>query len=127
MATYRKKPVEVEAFQYGVDSMPAWFTCSIIGTIIFMEEDDDELIHHSLPNMKTGVYCNLAKTVAGEAPYCLIETLEGSMKCEKGDFIIQSVHGEMYPCKPDIFAKTYYKVYYKGDHYEQTHTQENKR
>lgn len=38
---------------------------------------------------------------------CSIETLEGTMKANKGDYIIQGVNNEMYPCKPDIFTKTY--------------------
>lgn len=37
----------------------------------------------------------------------LIETLEGDMHVEVGDYIIQGVHGEYYPCKPDIFSETY--------------------
>ena len=37
-----------------------------------------------------------------------INTLEGTMKAYVGDYIIQGVHGEIYPCKPDIFEKTYY-------------------
>ena len=36
-----------------------------------------------------------------------IFTLEGSHKATIGDLIIKGVHGECYPCKPDIFAKTY--------------------
>ena len=36
-----------------------------------------------------------------------IETLEGHMRAEVGDYIIKGVQGEFYPCKPDIFAKTY--------------------
>lgn len=39
-----------------------------------------------------------------------IETLEGVMKANKGDYIIKGVEGELYPCKPDIFAKTYTKT-----------------
>lgn len=39
-----------------------------------------------------------------------IETREGVMKANKGDFIIKGVEGELYPCKPDIFAKTYTKT-----------------
>jgi hypothetical protein len=40
----------------------------------------------------------------------IIETLEGSMKASVGDWIITGVSGEQYPCKPDIFEKTYEKV-----------------
>ena len=36
-----------------------------------------------------------------------IPTLEGTMKANKDDMIIQEVNGEFYPCKPDIFEKTY--------------------
>lgn len=36
-----------------------------------------------------------------------IETLEGTMKASKGDWIITGVDGERYPVKPEIFAKTY--------------------
>jgi hypothetical protein len=36
-----------------------------------------------------------------------IETLEGTMTANKGDYIITGVAGEKYPCKPDIFNATY--------------------
>ena len=39
-----------------------------------------------------------------------IETLEGVMKADVGDWIITGVNGEKYPCKPDIFEKTYEPV-----------------
>lgn len=39
-----------------------------------------------------------------------IPTLEGEMLASPGDWIIQGVHGEFYPCKPDIFAQTYEEV-----------------
>ena len=39
-----------------------------------------------------------------------IETLEGTMKADKGDWIIKGVKGELYPCKPDVFEMTYEKV-----------------
>lgn len=37
----------------------------------------------------------------------IIHTLEGDLKANKGDYIITGADGEKYPCKPDIFAKTY--------------------
>lgn len=40
----------------------------------------------------------------------VIPTLEGEMAASPGDFIIQGVNGEFYPCKPDIFEKTYEAV-----------------
>ncbi|WP_342480024.1 hypothetical protein NST07_20455 [Paenibacillus sp. FSL L8-0340] len=39
-----------------------------------------------------------------------IETLEGVMTASPGDWIITGVNGEKYPCKPDIFKKTYSPV-----------------
>ena len=39
-----------------------------------------------------------------------IPTLEGVMLAKQGDWIIKGVSGELYPCKPDIFEKTYEKV-----------------
>lgn len=41
----------------------------------------------------------------------LIPTLEGTMRFERGDMLITGVAGEIYPCKPDIFAATYERVY----------------
>lgn len=40
----------------------------------------------------------------------IIPTLEGDMKASVGDYIITGVNGEQYPCKPDIFEKTYEPV-----------------
>jgi hypothetical protein len=37
----------------------------------------------------------------------LVDTLEGSMIARPGDWIIRGIKGELYPCKPDIFAATY--------------------
>jgi hypothetical protein len=39
-----------------------------------------------------------------------IDTLEGTMRADKGDWIIKGVKDEFYPCKPDIFAATYEAV-----------------
>lgn len=39
-----------------------------------------------------------------------ISTLEGDMIAKKWDYIIKGVQGELYPCKPDIFAETYEKT-----------------
>lgn len=36
-----------------------------------------------------------------------IDTLEGKMKADIGDWIVTGVNGEQYPVKPDIFKKTY--------------------
>lgn len=81
MAMYRKKPVVVEAFQIGR-----------VGEIAPPE---------AAVLVNTGVFRFL-----GSNKY-EIDTLEGTMTASPGDWIIKGVNGEFYPCKPDIFAKTY--------------------
>ena len=44
-----------------------------------------------------------------------IETLEGIMKADKGDWIIKGVKGELYPCKPDVFEITVEKELQMND------------
>lgn len=46
---------------------------------------------------------------AGGKPLFMIETLEGVMSALIGDYLIIGIEGEIYSCKPDIFAKTYEK------------------
>lgn len=48
----------------------------------------------------------LGKFARGEV-YATIKTLEGDHRCNEGDYIIRGIKGELYPCKPDIFAATY--------------------
>lgn len=45
-------------------------------------------------------------TRGGEAALDVM-TLEGTMRADKGDWVIKGVQGEFYPCKPDIFEATY--------------------
>lgn len=52
-------------------------------------------------------YRNQLGPVDGVGPYGWIETLEGGHLVTSGDWIITGVQGEMYACKPDIFAATY--------------------
>lgn len=40
----------------------------------------------------------------------VIRTLEGQIFANPGDYIIKGINGELYPCKPDIFNKTYEKL-----------------
>ncbi|MGE9941113.1 hypothetical protein ACQRBH_06020 [Bariatricus sp. SGI.161] len=39
-----------------------------------------------------------------------IQTLEGPLRAAPGDWIITGIRGEQYPCKPDVFEKTYEPV-----------------
>lgn len=48
-------------------------------------------------------------------PQLLIQTLEGMMRAQVGDFIVKGVEGEFYPCKGEIFKKTYELVRVEED------------
>lgn len=50
------------------------------------------------------------RIVENKETILVIHTLEGDMEASVGDYIIKGVNGEFYPCKPDIFAKTYEEV-----------------
>lgn len=52
-------------------------------------------------------WCPYGLSTTGDNKPIFIETLEGKMRCEVGDYIIKGVNGELYPCKPYIFKKTY--------------------
>ena len=88
---YRKKPVIIEAFRMGVDNIPDWFMNKVTTNKI--------ILHGS-----TNGFNHVSDT------HCTIKTLEGDMLGNYGDYIIKGVNGEIYPCKPDIFEKTYEKI-----------------
>ena len=82
-----KKPVTIECFKYDGDLMnsngeyyvPEWAVeAEKNGTIFFKDQGE-----------------------------MYIKTLEGDHHASVGDIIIRGVNGELYPCKPDIFEKTY--------------------
>ncbi len=52
-------------------------------------------------------FCTDARDPIDTKPNLIIKTLEGDHLCSVGDFIIKGIQGEFYPCKPDIFEKTY--------------------
>lgn len=82
-ARYRKKPVVIEAMRYTVES------CRSLHDWMGLEHADHDL------DCQMGI---------------AIDTLEGQMIASVGDWIIQGVQGEFYPCKPDIFEQTYEAV-----------------
>lgn len=93
MAHYRKKPVVIEAITF------------------------DELVEHGRSNggnIVNGMPWSFkykGHPVTHENDDCyLIPTLEGTMRFDRGDMLITGVKGEIYPCKPDIFAATYEPV-----------------
>jgi hypothetical protein len=83
MAKYRNKPVVIEAVQY---------------------------LH--TPESRTEIIKFMSKESAlfSDTQGLFIPTLEGNMTASKNDWIIKGVNGEFYPCKPDIFEKTYERV-----------------
>lgn len=88
---YRKKPIIIEAFQLNERGLVGedWFWDAVSNNII---------ITHDFGKFH-------------EAPaWCEIKTLEGTMKAVTGDYILQGVNGEIYPCKAEIFEKTYEAV-----------------
>ena len=94
MGKYRKKPMEIEAWQWNFsddqEPPPSWMKDAFgrglnMGGATFQPEHED-------------------------GPRICIATLEGTMVARAGDWIIQGVKGELYPCKPDIFKATYEPV-----------------
>lgn len=82
---YKKKPVVIDVFQFGAgvpENIEKWAVEAVEKKII-------EIV------------------VEKGTTVLIIHTLEGDMRANKGDYIIRGVNGEIYPCKSDIFEKTY--------------------
>lgn len=82
---FTKKPVTIEAIQFADDAN------TISNIHGFMGASGTRIDYKPDEN----------------GPVLMIPTLEGVMKAQVGDWIIKGVKGEFYPCKPDIFEKTY--------------------
>ena len=76
-----KRPLVIEAFKFGTDDQPEWSEHS--GKVIIV--------------------------VSPNRVCAYIDTLEGRMTAEIGDYIIKGIKGEIYSCKADIFEETYDK------------------
>lgn len=90
MGKYRKRPIEVEAFQLNSKGLieEDWFWDAVTrNDIIILNFGEDP-----------------------KDASCIIKTLEGDMIAHTGDYIIKGINGEIYPCKEDIFNKVYEKV-----------------
>lgn len=79
--TFVKKPIQVQAIQWTGDNYEE--LVDFVGNVMFPYSFKDEVI---------------------------IETLEGEVIARRSDWIIRGINGEFYPCKPDIFEKTYEEV-----------------
>lgn len=89
MNLFRKKPVVIEALQWdgspsGANQIGQWSDKNVSIRILGTTADGKAL--------NVGMF---------------VETLEGVMRAESGDWIIKGVKGEFYPCKPDIFEASY--------------------
>ena len=85
MSYYEKIPVIIEAWEFTREAL----------------KSDDSWVR---------LYRNelhLISQYAGEVLYIEIDTLEGTMRANLGDYIIKGIQGELYPCKPDIFKMSY--------------------
>ena len=87
MQKFVKKPVVIEAIQFTTNNEPNDVEMNRIVDWINAESDMRISSHNG-----TSIFIN---------------TLEGEMRAECGDWIIKGVKGEFYPCKPDVFEKTY--------------------
>lgn len=91
MGKFRKKPVVIDAIQWDGDNI----------------NDCRDFLGESYG----GYY---AERHLGGVAEITVLTLEGQHKASRGDFLIRGVHGEHYPCKPEIFEKTYEAVNEQG-------------
>jgi hypothetical protein len=92
MSKFRKKPVVIEAFQFTgwtgfFNYAPKWA--------------------HELTGPGTAILLENAPLAPRPDVAVEIKTREGVMRADIGDWIIKGIEGELYPCKPGIFAETY--------------------
>lgn len=99
IASYTKKPVTIEAIQFADDPN------TISNIHGFMGAEETRISYEDPTN-----------------PVLKIDTLEGTMTAQVGDWIIKGVKAEFYPCKPDIFEATYGKAGDTGEISDGYHT-----
>jgi hypothetical protein len=113
MAKYRKKPVEIEAVRWrGFNSNLGVTAEAPDQPIEITAENMHGVKWEPLPSWLPPAIADKGDAPAPGAIYrrgddLMIGTLEGTMVAKPGDWIIRGVKGELYPCKPDIFAATY--------------------
>ncbi len=92
---FRKKPVIIEAIRLKKTQI------SVREIVELMGEKVDT--NNKMELVKFYEFCD----TIFDRGYMEIKTLEGTMRANIGDWIIKGVNGEFYPCKPNIFEKTY--------------------
>lgn len=87
MASFRKRPVVVEAVRWTGDEIeggaPWWITAAL------------------------RVSCGDTGSIVRSHDIVVIHAAEGTMRADPGDWIIRGVDGGLYPCRPDVFEATY--------------------
>lgn len=119
MARYRKKPVVIEAVRWrGYNSNLGVTTEAPDQPVEITAENMAGIEWKPLPEWlpKPLLECKWGRNsrcpaqtgeVLRDGDFIYIGTLKGEMCAAPGDWIIRGVNGEIYPCKPDIFAATY--------------------
>jgi len=102
MKDFRKKPVVIQAIQLSKDNVSEVLKWLGVNPYHFIVPTETEANPNKVEVTEEGV---------------LIPTLEGKMLASWTDYIIKGVNGEFYPCKPDIFRKTYDEVVDRGVEY----------
>ena len=92
MPKFRKKPLVIEAIQF--NGLRRDLTPIMAAGQTAPDWLIDAIAHGDVRSVADG---------AG----VVISTLEGAMGAKTGDWIVRGVAGELYPCRPDIFAATY--------------------
>ena len=93
MPKFRKKPVVVEAIQWTGSNLEE--IRNFVGSDLIEDYMEFFDIKRTLKKMLVDI---------------AIDTLEGTMRVDYGDYIIKGAKGEFYPCKSDIFLATYEEV-----------------
>ena len=83
---YKTKPCVIEAIPFTKDTVNE----------ILVWTNGDATVHHEV--------------IFEDVIFLVINTLEGAMKANLGDYIIKGLRGEFYPCKPDVFHKKYLEL-----------------
>lgn len=101
--TYRSRIVEIEAVQL------CWRNWGEVTEFM------PGVISEQNPARPVQTYSDQCGELAGPYIEITIPTLEGDMVARHGDWIIRGTEGEYYPCKPEVFARKYEKVWPAAD------------
>lgn len=109
MSKFRKKPVVIEAEQWFKNGDHSDDNCKMFDAGNGPFKGEGKIVryyrHPDISGQARCKYCGEIMHLHG-----WIDTVEGGHIVCPGDWIIKGVEGEFYPCKPDIFKKTYEAV-----------------